>query len=195
MMKKISIFICLILLLSEFGFGQGFQIGTSAGYFSMKDSRHKEVYNSGGIIYGINLSYGVFEWMEIRGEFGLFHQKGYLTFTQEETKLNLIPGVLGVRAFLLKKKIKPYLGLGGHMFYYREVLPDRMGDATGSAVGAHIEGGAYYNFTSGLYADLTVRYIIGTRVNVDIVGYDDYGKPEKVSLDGFQVRLGFGFKF
>ena len=194
---RIVIVLCLVMLISGMGFAKGFKLGASAGYRMMQDTRYKDVYSSGGLTYGVNLSYQVFDWMEVRGEFNLFQQNGKLTLTGEDTKFSMTPIVVGARALLMKGKICPYLGIGVNITSYKETLPARMGDESGSAGGFHGEGGVYYNITKGFYVDLSVRYILGAKADITDAGAANSlgGRKEKAKLDGISAGIGFGINF
>jgi len=195
--KRILIIFCLIALLPGLGFAKGFKIGAAAGYFTMQDSRHNEIYSSGSLMYGAYFSYQVFKWMEVRGAFNFFQQRGNLTLTQEEAKLTLTPVVVGLRGLLMKGKICPYVGMGAHIISYKEALPARMGDVSGSAVGLHVEGGAYYNISKGFHVDVSIRYLLGASVEITDVGDTVVygGSMEKAKLDGLRAGIGFGLNF
>lgn len=194
---RIFVIILFVGILSGLSYAKGIRAGASVGYFMMQDARYKDVYSSGGLTYGVNLSYQVFDWMEIRGEFNLFQQNGELTLTQEQTKFSMTPIVVGVRVLLMKRKITPYIGLGANIISYKESLPVRMGDESGSAVGFHGEGGVYYNITKGFYVDLSLRYILGAKADITDAGAANAlgGGTEKAKLDGIRAAIGFGINF
>ena len=195
--KRIFVALYLAMLISGIGYAKGFKLGASAGYLMMQDARYEEVYSSGGLTYGISLGFQIFDWMEVRGEFNIFQQNGELILTQEQTKFSLTPIVVGVRALLMKRKITPYIGLGANIISYKESLPARMGDASGSAIGFHGEGGAYYNIAKGFYVDLSVRYILGAKADITDAGAANAlgGRTEKAKLDGLRTSIGFGLNF
>ena len=189
-MKKIKfIFIVLILFvgLSHYSFAKNFKLGGSFNYYSVADDKiFKEVYEDGGLMFGVFLSYEPIKRFEIRGEANYFHAKGGMTFTKEEVTFTIIPIVIGLRIWTVEiQKFKPYLGSGLNLYSYKEELPDRFDDVSDSTIGFHFEGGTYLNLAKMFYLDFNIRYVFATTKS-------EHGNTE---LGGLRAGIGIGIQF
>jgi hypothetical protein len=143
------------------------------GSYRISDERFKEVYKEGGSIQGIALSSALIAGFDFYAEIKAFYKIGTLTYTQEQTKLLLIPLSLGVRYVLPGDWLLPYAGGGADFCFYYENNP--IATTMNIAKGYHLLGGLYIQFgkNSPLRLNGRVKY---TRI--------------KTTEDGVAVELG-----
>ena len=183
-MKKSIIIITSIFCFNIFASSEGFRVGGSVGYYSVADSKYKNTYGSGHLMYGVFLSCDLMRNFELRGEVGYFKDKGEMTLTKEEIKFSIIPVVLGMRVKLIEiKNLEPYLGAGVNFYSFKEIA--RIGDTSDSTIGFHVEGGSYIALGQKFHIDLNLRY-----VKADAKPYD-----ETLKLGGFKAGVGVGYSF
>jgi len=155
-------------------------------YYAISDSLFKDLYGTGNLMFGGQVSFEIIEKYEIRGEVNYFRDTGKMPITEEEIKFTFMPIVLGMRYKVLKVSlISPYLGAGVDFISYKEDVPDRFEDVSESTTGYHVEAGSYIKMTGRFYIDLNVRYI-----KADVEPFD-----EKIKLGGIRVGLGFVISF
>ena len=184
-MKRILIFCLAIVLSSSLAHGK-FLIEAKGGYFLPSDKNFKIVYSGGkfgewisyGGEIGITLGRGVGLWAG--GHY--FNKKGKLTFTEEETTLQITPVYGGIKLRLSQSGVVPYLGFGVGYFQYKE--ESRIGKISKADIG--------YIGQAGLLFKLGV-------IVIDFQASYSYCKVKPVdveaNLGGFQAGIGLGFEF
>jgi opacity protein-like surface antigen len=179
-----ALFVLLLLALSSQAFSGSLRIAASLDYYSIQDSIYKDVYGSSNLMFGGSLSYEAIKKLEVRAEANYFLDKGRMTATKEELKFRLVPIVLGVRFRVLDRKLSPYLGAGIGSYSYKEYYPERLGNASDSTAGYHLEAGCYYNLVSRFFMDFNMRYI-----KADAKAFDKTAR-----LGGFRIGIGVGYR-
>lgn len=184
-MKRILIFCLAIVVASNLAHGK-FLIEAKGSYFQPSDKNFKQVYNGGkytewisyGGEIGITLGKGVGLWAG--GSY--FNKKGKLTFTQEETTLEIIPVYGGIKFRSTSSYVSPYLGIGVGYFQYKE--ENRIQSVSKADIG--------YIGQAGLLFKLGV-------IVIDFQASYSYCKVKPVdveaNLGGFQAGIGLGFEF
>ncbi|MBW2991287.1 porin family protein [Candidatus Woesearchaeota archaeon] len=186
-MKKSILFLLALLLVSSFSFqcwAGTFKIGASVNYYLISDPIFKELYSSGGMMFGGFLSFS-YKMFELRTEFNTFQMNGNMSLTEEEIKFSMTPIVVGLRVFLPNKTVSPYLGGGLTYCSYKEELPARFEPVSESVTGFHFESGSYFILAKGLLLDLNVRY---SNLNAESFADD-------VKIGGIRAGLGVGYRF
>ena len=113
-MKKSIVFLLALFLVSSFSYlswAGTFKVGASVNYYAISDPIFKELYTSGGMMFGGFLSYS-YKMFELRTEFNTFQLNGNLSLTEEEIKFSMTPIVVGLRVVLINRTVSPYLGGG-----------------------------------------------------------------------------------
>jgi len=153
------------------------------GSYSMNEPRFNEVYPKGGLMAGLGLSAAIASNFNIYLEAKYYNRTGKLTFSQEETKLALIPISLGGRYIFPLGLFNPYVGAGADLYFYYEKNP--IGDVLNHTAGYHIMGGAYIRFlkTLPLMLNLKLKYTMAKATEKD------------VQLGGFEYAAGLVFAF
>ena len=184
-MKRILIFCLAVVISSSFAYGK-FLVEAKGIYFQPSDKNFKEVYSGGkfeewisyGGEIGITLGKGVGLWAG--GHY--FNKKGKLTFTEEETKIQISPVYGGIKLRLSQSGVVPYLGVGLGYFQYKE--ENRMGTVSKGDI--------------GYIGQIGLLFKAGVIV-IDFQASYSYCKvkPEDVeaNLGGLQGGIGLGFEF
>jgi len=130
-MKKAFVLTLMVVFCSAAGFGSvSFELQGS--YFSPTDSNFKSIYG-GGWEYGGVISFHLTTSLDLWLDGGYFAKSGSLTFTQEETKLTLIPLGAGLRYRILPGRITPYVDAGARYIIYRET--NVIGEVSAGGIG------------------------------------------------------------
>lgn len=160
----------------------GFYLEARGAYFQPTDGAFKDIYGSGttfGGEVGFGLRGNLSLWLS--GDF--FTKTGKLTFTGEETKIQITPACAGVQFRFSASRLSPYVGAGVGYFQFKETNP----------IGEVKEGNLGFVGKAGLSFDL------GTAFFLDLQAKYSYCKvkPQEVEADlgGFQAGLGLGFRF
>lgn len=171
-----------MVLFSALSYAKGFSIEARGYYFQPTDQYFKDIYGKavsfGGEI-GINVWKGVNIW--IGGDY--LSKKGKLTFTEEETELQVIPITCGVRFQFTESGLIPYVGIGIGYFKYKETNP--IDSVEKGDVGYIGKVGCFFKIMGGLFFDIEGSYSY-CRV-----------KPAEVEADlgGLKAGIGLGFEF
>ena len=165
-------------------FAGGFKACLHTNYYSLTDPIFKDIYGSGGMMFGGSLSY-VLKKFELRAEYNYFHKTGKMTLTQEDVTLTLTPIILGMRFRILGQKVSPYIGAGVGTLPYKEKLPERLEHVSERATSLHFEGGGYVNLKHKLFMDLNIRYAWAPTQPFS----------EKIQLGGVRAGIGIGYSF
>jgi len=178
--------IVLLMVIAGPAWSAGVMVEARAGYFSPQDAVFRQVYKHGpayGSEITVTLTRGLGFWFGAE----VFTKKGLTTFTQEATKIQLIPiyGGLkyefGARAWV----VKPYLGAAVGYFRYQE--ESVIGSASSGAVGFVGQAGLLFRAFAPLHFDLYFRYS-SCRVTPS-------GETESTQIGGYQGGAGIAFRF
>jgi len=156
--------VIVIILLSAVlipGKSLSLEIGSAYNQFN---SDVKDIYSGSNISYGIDLAYNISGTIELFIHTDILSAKGELTYTKEDTTLNLTPLELGGR-FVFGRKFSPYFGIGVGSYNYKESNP--IGNASGSGFGFFGEGGFFINFGK-MFFDTKIKYVALKIDNVDL---------------------------
>jgi hypothetical protein len=180
--KRILIFCLTIIILSALSHAEAFFIEAKGNYFQPKDQRFKDIYGNGtsfGGEIGINLGKGLGIWAGGHH----FSKKGKLTFTEEVTKIQIIPLYAGVKYRLAKASIRPYVGFALGYFRYKETNP----------IGTVKKGDI------GYIGQVGIIFKVGKALFLDIKGSYSYCKVKPVDIEanlgGLQAEIGLGLEF
>jgi outer membrane protein W len=147
--------IALVLMVFMASAAASASIGLKGAYFSPWDSDFKSIYGRGwmsGLEITFNITKGLDAWLDG----GYFARTGVLTYTQEETKLMLVPIGAGLRYRILTGKVAPYVGAGARYYMYRE--SNAIGDVNKGGVGFVGKAGVLISIIQGIGIDLSAGY-------------------------------------
>ncbi len=182
-MRKAVLIIIGMMLLTSVSMAMDIKIEIKGHYFNPSNQDFKDIYG-GGFMYGGEAALG------IPGNFDFFlaaaflSQTGELTFSGEETEINLIPIRAGVKYLVhLTESVDFYLGGGISYYLYEEINP--IGEVSDSGLG--------YMGTAGINVFLSENFFI------DVFGSYSTCKVQpsefEVDIGGLDAGCGFGFRF
>lgn len=182
-MKKLIGTIGIIILLSGFATAADFSVEMKVHYFSPSEQAFKDIYG-GGMMYGAEATVGI--WRNFEFWFGGSHftKRGKLTFTQEETKLKIIPIGGGLRYILPTGRLNLYAGLGLNYYQYKETN-DPIGEASKGGLGYVGKIGSFVKVTGSLLIDIYADYTYCKMKPADF----------KINIGGFEAGIGIGYEF
>jgi hypothetical protein len=186
MTRKRSVFVAaaVVLLMAGTAWGGGVSLSFKAGYLWPGDDVFKEVYK-GGPVFGGELAVSLGPSLEVWAGAELFSKSGSLTFTEEPTKIRIIPLTGGLRFRFSRGTVSPYLAAGGGLYTYKE--ENVLGTSSGSGFGFLGQGGIVIRISNVLAFDLHGRY--GTcKIQPEDI-------EESVDLGGFQAGAAFVLRF
>ena len=126
-------------------------------YFQPTDQDFKDIYGSGMSIGGevnIDVFNGLNVWMGAE----YFTKKGELTFTKEDTEIQIIPIYAGLKYIFQGPRIMPYVGVGLGYFQYKESNP--IGTVKEGKIGFVTQAGLLLHLFGPALLDLQVGYNI-----------------------------------
>jgi len=184
-MKKTAFILGVALLLvppGNFLQGKAFSLEIKGAYFQPTENVFKEIYGNGRT-YGVELGIRIWDGFALWASGDYFNATGKLTFTREETKIQIIAVCGGVKYYFLSGRISPYVGLGIGHFAYKEESP--IGKVKKGNLGYIGKAGISFNIVSGLILDIQVDY-----------SYCQVKPAEvKANLGGLQAGIGLGVVF
>ncbi|MFC2157745.1 OmpW family outer membrane protein [Acidobacteriota bacterium] len=181
-MKKILPVIVAILLCGT-AFAGETGIEVRGLYFSPSEQAFKDIYG-GGVSFGLDLSFNLWNAVDIWIGGSYFTKTGELSFTKEDTTIRIIPLGLGVRyRFIKDGTVSPYAGLGVNYFLFTE--ENIIGKVEKGAVGPVVRVGVLLNVAKGFFFDLMVEYSY-CRINPA-----DF----RINIGGISAGIGAGIDF
>ena len=170
--------------------------GLFAGNYNVSDPVFEEVYKSGGLIYGFELSRVLYATGNLNLGLSLearnFGKTGTGTVLQDEAKLRITPLTFAAKCYIAAGYFIPYVGAGLDYYMYKETAGEI--ETTGSTLGLHFQGGLLYQIPGFEALKLKVygKYTIAD----ESIG-DPEEEPITVKLGGLEFGAGlvFGFDF
>ncbi len=177
MMKKINIFLVILLLGSCLFPRDAVKIGAYAGYFSPADEEFKKIYQGEDFIYGVKLGVRIWRGFYLWLSGMQFKKTGETTLLHDITTLTLQPITLSLRYTFNLGGVNPYLE-GGYTYIFFKEESD-IGDVEGEGKGYSLDAGIEFKLSSWLVVDLGARY---SQAQVRPTGHD-------VRLGGVQAGI------
>jgi len=181
-MRKLAIIVAITICLSGLANATDVTVELKAHYFNPSEQAFKDIYG-GGVMYGAEISIGVWKALDLWFGGSYFSKKGELTFTKEETKLELLPIGGGVKYRILSGNFVLYVRLGLNYYQYKESNP--IGEVSEGGLGFVGQIGSYVTIVGGLVFDLYVDY---TYCKIKPVDFE-------INIGGIAVGAGVGYRF
>jgi hypothetical protein len=152
-------------------------------YFNPVNQDFKDIYG-GGIQYGLELGFDIRENFTVWVGGSYFKKKGELTFTKEETTLNILKIFeVGIRYKLSKRVIVPYIGAGLSLINFKETNP----------IGSVEELKLGYSGQFGIFINFAKRFSLDLRINASSCKVNPADK--KVNIGGTSISVGLKYNF
>lgn len=159
-----------------------FRIEGLVHYFQPSDNIFKDIYGS-GMAYGGEIGIRIMDWVSLWAGADFYSQTGELTFTGEDTELQIFPIYGGLMFELPNQQFHPYAGFGVGYFQYKEESP--IGSVDGGELGYIVQAGVRVNVVSSLFFDIKGSYSICKTQPADF----------EIDLGGLKGGIGIGFEF
>lgn len=181
----VIILACSVLFLfSGAAYGGKFLLEAKGMYFQPTDQYFKDIYAGGSFTYGGEIGIKIWKNLEIWAGGHYFKKTGKLTFTQEDTTINIMPIYGGIRYRPSKGKFSWYVGAGVGNFKYKEENP--IGTVDKGDIGYIGQAGVMFKIIGALFIDIKGNY---SYCKVKPAGV------EELNLGGIQGGIGIGFEF
>jgi len=164
-------------------YASDYRVELKTSYFNPSKQIFKDVYGS-GMIYGIKAEKSdLFKKFGLILETGNFKKRGELTFTKEETTVNIFfigPGIIYMHTLGI---FDLYGGTGFRYYHFKERNP--LGHTQKGKLGYFLSLGTYIHIKSHFYADFGINYS-GCKV-----------KPAdlRVEIGGLEAGIGVAYEF
>jgi hypothetical protein len=178
-MKK-TVF-CLLIFIFVAGFGQAAEIlfSARATYFMPTEQAFKDIYG-GGMKYGGTMAVNLFGDFDIFVDGSFLVRTGELSYTQEETKLSVVPVILGLQYRIKAGIFQPFFGLGAGYFAFKE--SNVIGDVNKNGFGFSGKVGAHLLITKSLFLQIYSSYTYCTMTPADF----------NINIGGIEAGVGLG---
>ncbi|KKM88255.1 hypothetical protein LCGC14_1260620 [marine sediment metagenome] len=157
-------------------------IKVGVNYFRPSKQIFRDIYGN-GVMYRAEICIGIGRGLELWMAGGYFSKNGKLSFTDEGTKLQILPVGWGIKYISTKGNINYYTGIGFNYYQVKETNP--IGDVGKGRLGFGGEIGAFKRVTGGLIIDFRMDYY--------------YCKMElanrKIDIGGLTIGIGLGYEF
>ena len=182
-MKKISAGCVALILISGLAFARNFSVEVRGQYFRPADQVFKDIYGE-GTMFGGRLSLSVWKGLVVWAGADYFSKKGELTFTKEETELEIIPLGIGLQYSHPFSNALHIYGGGGLQYYsYSEKNP--IGDVSENGFGFLAEAGSVIMIAGNLFLDIFITY---SSCNIEPADF-------RINIGGFCAGVGLGIRF
>ena len=179
-----SLIMATVLLMTGTAWSSGFSLALKGGYFWPMDEVFKEVYTNGPV-FGGEIAVRLVGGLDFWAGADFFSKKGSLTFSEEETKVRIIPLHTGVRYRFSTSAVSPYLAAAAGYFLFKE--ESVIGTEEGNRFGFLGQAGILAGLSRAVALDVYVRYWAS---KIPIEGFD-----EEADLSGIQAGLGLAIRF
>lgn len=181
-MKRGLIFILFITISTVSLAAMDLSLGIYGGYFIPSDQDFKDIYGN-SFRFGSETDWKISTMFSLRAGVGYQSSTGELTFTGEETSLQIFPVDLGVRFHIPIKRFIPYVGGAVGIYFYKEKNP--IGVVNDSALGVVGE--------AGFIIQISTKFDLDFRFKFDRF----QAKPSEMeaNLGGMHAVIGVRYKF
>ena len=177
--KKLTLIVLLFLMCA--GLGQAAEILFSArlSYLMPAEQAFRDIYG-GGIKYGGTMAVALFKNFDVFVDGSFYLKKGELSYTKEETKLSVVPVILGLQYRIKSGKFQPFFGLGAGYFAFKET--NIIGDVSKSGLGFAGRAGALFFVTKSIFIQAYANYSHCRMTPADFT----------INIGGIEAGIGFG---
>ena len=183
-MAKNMVWILALFIIAAGGSAraEGFSITAKGGYFAPSDSIFRDIYGN-GMSWGGELGFRLSRRLAVWAGADYFSRSGKLVFTQEETRIRIVPLTAGLKFEFPVSRLRPYAGLGIGYFRYKET--NSIGTVEKGDIGLCGRIGLLIKLGSAFFVDVQ-----GTWTSCQVQPIE-----VKANLGGIQAGLGLGFEF
>jgi len=172
----------ICFLLSGSAFSVELIIQLKGSYFFPSEPAFKEIYG-GGLMYGGEVDIQINRAISFWAGGSYFSKQGRLTFTDEQTRVKIIPAGGGVKFVLSGRRVHYYGGFGLNYYQYQESNPIGLAKKGGWGVVGRI--GADVRLSAGMIIDLFVNY---SHCRIKPADY-------RINIGGLEAGAGIGYAF
>lgn len=180
-MKKTLINTVVLLLAATNILTGSVTIEAKGSYFYPMEGAFQDIYG-GGLMYGGEVSVGIWKGLEVWAGGYYFTRDGQLTYTGEETALKIIPLGGGLKYKITQGLLSVYMGAGANYFDYRE--SNVIGDVQKGGVGVIVKLGLQIEPVKMLVIDLFAEYTYCRMTPADF----------SIDIGGVKAGIGLGLK-
>lgn len=170
------------IFLSGYANATDILVELKAHYLNPSEQAFKDIYG-GGMMYGGEVSIGVWKGLEVWFGGSYFSKEGELTFTKEKTTLEIYPLGGGLKCRLSEGVFSFYLGAGLNYYQCKESNP--LGDISKGGLGYIGKTGSYVKITEGFLIDLYMNY---TYCKIKPADFE-------INIGGLEAGVGIGYRF
>lgn len=186
--KKLLFTVIGCLLLSSAVKAEIARLEISGSYFFPSEKAFREIYGPGGEI-GFDIGKTIWKNMEFHLEVHYYTKTGRLTFTQEKTRVKILPLGAQLRYVFLKRGFHLYAGTGLTYCFFEEKNPIGKVDEGQLGLSARIGG---YKKIKGLKKFIK-NFIIDAYISYS---YCEMKPAEvKIEIGGADFGMALGFEF
>jgi opacity protein-like surface antigen len=157
-------------------------IQARGSYFSPSDEVFRGIYGY-GTSWGGEISFAVTKRLAAWAGGDYIIRTGKLPFTEDETKIRIVPLSAGAKYFLAFGRLRPYVGAGLGYFQYRET--NSIGTVEKGNIGFLGRAGVVVNLGATFFMDLQGGWSTCRVQPLDVAA----------NIGGFSLGLGLGFEF
>jgi len=180
--KKLVGIIAVIFFFSGYASAVDFMIELRAQYFNPSEQIFRDIYGS-GLMYGGEASIEFWKNLQFWVGGNYYSGDGELTFTKEETSLQIIPIGGGIRYRLPVGIFNFHVGIGINYFQYKE--SNILGEVNEGGIGYVGKIGVMIKVVKGLMIDLGVEYSYCKMTPAD----------STINIGGIAPGIGLGYVF
>jgi hypothetical protein len=180
--SKITLRLLLLLLLFSSVQAREVILKLTGGYFVPAEQAFKDVYGT-GLTWGGEAVVYVWENVGLWLGGGYFGKQGRLTFTQEETRVQILPLGAGIKLKTSSEKVGLYSGLGLRYNSFKE--SNAIGEATKGGLGIVVMIGGIIKILKEVALDISIEYSYCRMKPADFT----------INIGGLSVGLGLGYEF
>jgi hypothetical protein len=177
--KKITLLILLLILCAGLGQAAEILFSARASYFMPTEQAFKDIYG-GGLKYGGTMAVALFRNFDIFVDGSFYLKTGKLSYTEEETKLSVVPVFLGLQYRIKSGKFQPFFGLGAGYFSFKE--SNVIGDVSKSGFGFTGKVGALFFVTKSIFLQIYSNYSYCRMTPADFT----------INIGGIEAGIGLG---
>lgn len=182
-MKRIITFCLALIFVPGSAVAGDFMVEVRGQYFSPTEQAFKDIYGP-GMMFGGKVSVSVWKGLAVWAGADYFSKKGELTFTKEETELEIIPLGIGLQYSHPFSNALHIYGGGGLQYYsYSEKNP--IGDVSENGFGFLAEAGSVIMIAGNLFLDIFITY---SSCNIEPADF-------RINIGGFCAGVGLGIRF